>query len=139
MLADGAQDTILLSTQKGEAGYRIVKFQIIKVKPGDVAQESVVQIWKVQQATVPTSTATIDFNSQTLLGAAIGMYGGISGNTTPFLESIVFDKEIINQDIYITHTDNENAESINYYLELEQMKLSEQEAMVATIMNIRNG
>jgi len=138
LIVDGGQDTLNLHTNDGKTGYRIAKFQIIKEQPGDVAQESVVQIWKIQQATVPTATATIDFSDQTLLGAAIGMYGGISGNTTPFLESIVFDKEIFNQDIYITHTDNENAESINYYIELEQMPLDLNEATVATLQSIRN-
>tara|TARA_R100001530_G_scaffold135380_1_gene112456 strand:+ start:154 stop:606 length:453 start_codon:yes stop_codon:yes gene_type:complete len=138
LIGDGAQDTIVLHTNDGSTGYRIVKFQIMVKEPGNVAQESVVQMWKVKQTTVVTTNATIDFSDNTLLGAAVGIYGGLGGNTVPFLESIIFDNEIFNQDIYITHTDNESAESINYYLELEQVKLDLSENTVATLKDIRN-
>jgi len=49
----------------------------------------------------------------------------------------VFDNEIFNQDIYITHQDLQN-QPINYYIELEQMDLALDEAIVATLKNIRN-
>ena len=53
-------------------------------------------------------------------------------------EVVIFDNEIFNQDIYITHTDNKNAESINYYIELEQIKLDLNQNTVATLKDIRN-
>jgi len=34
LLACGGQETILLSTKKGEVGYRITKFQLMPQKPG---------------------------------------------------------------------------------------------------------
>ena len=135
LLEDGGQDRILLSTKKGEVGYRIVKFQVMPEKPGDVGQEALVQIWSVEQSTVATASGTVDFSNQTLLGALAGIFGVGEGLPTP----IFFDNEIFNQDIYITHTDNKNAESINYHIELEQIKLSEHDAMVTTIQSIRNG
>ena len=138
MLTDGGQDEILLSTKKGEAGYRIVKFQILPESPGDVQQESVVQIWKVQQTTVPTSAANIDFTSSVLLGAIVGYYGAVASNNSQ-RQTVIFDTEVFNQDIYVTHTDNASNQKVNYYLELEKIKLSDHEAMVATIQNIRNG
>jgi len=48
MMVDGAQDTIVLHTNDGSTGYRIVKFQIMMEQPGNTAQESVVKIYKVE-------------------------------------------------------------------------------------------
>jgi len=133
-LVDGGQETILLSTKKGEIGYRITKFQIMMEQPGNTAQESLVQIFKEEQATVPTSAGTVDFSDNRLLGAAFQ-----DTNVHPS-EIIIFDQEIFNQDIYITYTDNGSGtnEDANYYLELEVIKLDESQAMVATLKDIRN-
>jgi len=134
LIADGVQDTIHLHTIDGSTGYRIIKFQVMAEKPGDVGQESLVQIWKVDQTTTPTAAGTVDFSDQTLLGAVVGIFGVGEGLPTP----VFFDNEIFNQDIYITHTDNKNAERINYYIELEQVKLDLNENTVATLKDIRN-
>ena len=134
LLADGGQDTILLSTKKGEVGYRIIKFQVIPNNPAAQDPEAIIQIWKVEQ-TLPTSEL-IDFSNQTLLAAAY--YSGGSTTTKPQDVVIIFDKEIFNQDIFITLKDDSDNESMNYYIELEQMPLSEAHAMVATLKDIRN-
>ena len=134
MMVDGAQDTIVLHTNDGSTGYRIVKFQIMMEQPGNTAQESVVKIYKVEQATVPTGAATIDFSDNTLLAAAFQ-----DTNVHPS-DVVIFDNEVFNQDIYITYTDNGGGsnEDINYYLELEQIKLDLSENTVATLKDIRN-
>jgi len=135
LLADGAQDTILLSTKKGEAGYRIVKFQIMPNTPGATPFESVAKIYKVEQTAID---GVIDFSDNTLLAAAYGM----GNDGTAYVDGmfdIIFDQEIINQDMYITNKDVDTGMALNYYIELEQIKLNEHEAMVATIQNIRNG
>ena len=137
MLADGGQERIPLQTNKGLIGYRVVKFQIVSAKPGTTTAEHVVQIWKVEQATVPTTSPAIDFSSQTLLGIAIaGNSTNISAPSDP--GPIIFDNEIFNQDIYVTHTEAHAAEECNYYIELEQMDLALDEATVATLKDIRN-
>tara|TARA_Y100000310_G_scaffold224085_1_gene225940 strand:- start:155 stop:583 length:429 start_codon:yes stop_codon:yes gene_type:complete len=132
-LADGGQDTILLSTKKGEAGYRIVKFEIMPIGINQNL-ESVTKIYKVEQAAVDSN---IDFSDTTLLGAAI-LKIGTSPSETLALHTI-FDREIFNQDIYVTSIDDAGSKASNYYIELERIKLSDHEAMVATIQNIRNG
>jgi hypothetical protein len=127
MIADGGQDTIPLKT----------KFQIFFNTPGSDSQDSIVQIWKVAQTTVPTVNPTVDFSNQELLAvgqlvqAASVLYQTTTG-------PIVFDRDIFNQDIYVTHTDSESAYSINYYIELESMKLDLSENTVATLKDIRN-
>ena len=52
VLADGAQETILLSTKKGEVGYKITKFQLFPGAPGVTGQQSIVKIYKDLQSTI---------------------------------------------------------------------------------------
>jgi len=134
LIADGLQDTIVLHTNDGSTGYRIAKLQIMSNTPYDQnAAEHVLKVYKVSQTTVD---GVVDFSNQTLLGVAI-----INNNTTgyqyPSVPTIIFDTEIFNQDIYITHVDAVNAVPCNYYLELEQFKLDINEMTVATLKNIR--
>ena len=133
MLADGEVRTIRLSTNDGLTGYRIVKFQIIGEKPAGANQESVVQVWSVEPS---ASSAEINFEIPTLLGAAY-LEGAADAKTESQAQIIIFDHVKFNQDIYITHTDSETGENCNYYLELEQVKLSKDEATVATLKDMR--
>ena len=136
-LTDGAQDTIVLHTNDGSTGYRIVKFDIIAATPVTSGPaEHVVQIWKVKQDTPSTTTVDIDFSNNVLLAAATW-----TGSDNPIYsnqQQVVFDNEIFNQDIYITHTNTDGDDAVNYYLELEQVKLSLDENTVATLKDIRN-
>ena len=133
LLADGGQDTIPLQTNNGLLGYRIVKFEIMGQKPGADDYEAVVQIWKVLQTTID---AEIDFSNNRLLAAAT-YQGNAAAFNYPTTQFTIFDNEIFNQDIYITHKDLQNNE-MNYYIELEQMDLALDEATVATLKDIRN-
>jgi len=133
LLTDGAQDTILLSTKKGEIGYRIIKFQAMPNTPGIVNQESVMKVYTKEQSTYD---AVVDFSDTTLLGCVYLKQG--ESPTTPSTLQVIFDQKIFNQDIYITHKDASTAEDCNYYLELEVIKLDESQAMVATLKDIRN-
>jgi len=136
LIADGGQDIINLHSNDGKTGYRVVKFQIMPHKFGTSGRdyESVVKIYKIEQSSVG---GDVDFSDQTLLGAAVA--GGNADmtqyNTTPI---IIFDNEIFNQDIYVTHYERDGSESINYYIELEQVKLALDENTVATLKDIRN-
>ena len=136
-IADGGQDTIVLHTNNGSTGYRIVKFQIFPVKPGGTNHiENVVQIWKEFQSTVPTVNPDVDFSDNRLLAAAY-LADDVNLASGP-IDVVIFDNEIFNQDIYITHTDVNGTLGVNYYVELEQMKLDLNENTVATLKDIRN-
>tara|TARA_Y100001938_G_C7755089_1_gene265805 strand:+ start:24 stop:479 length:456 start_codon:yes stop_codon:yes gene_type:complete len=136
-LEDGEQQTIRLHTNNGSTGYKITKFQLMCVQPGLINQENVVKIFKIKQDTVPLLAATIDFSDNTLIAAGI-FSASANQKTDPEDLAIVFDNEVFNQDIYITNTDNENSVSINYYIELEQIKLDLNENTVATLKDIKN-
>ena len=136
LLADGGQNRIRLSTKKGKVGYKINKFQIFPELPGTVQQESTVWIWKVKQTSVDTTTATTDFSDGNLLAAA-HYQDSSSVDNPPGPLIIMFEQEIFNQDIYITHTDTTNAENMNYYVELETVSLTDNAAAVSTLRDIR--
>jgi len=133
LLADGGQETILLSTKKGEVGYRITKFQLMGNAPGTLNYESIMKIYKDEQSSID---GIIDFSDNRLIGA--GFLEGSTSVTSTDSIVIIFDQEIFNQDIYITHSDIEGSAPCNYYLELELIKLDESQAMVATLKDIRN-
>jgi hypothetical protein len=138
LLAEGTQDRILLSTKKGEAGYKIVRLELFPHQPGHtVNYESVVQVFTTSQSSIPASGATVDFSDTTLLAAAY--YQDNNNDAYPSSLDVIFDKITFNQDIFITLTDNASGGFMNYHIELERVKLSEHEAMVTTIQSIRNG
>ena len=132
LLPDAGSDTIVLHTNDGSTGYKIVKFQVIPYAPGGAEVETVNKIYKVETA----GSAFVDFSDQTLLGVAY--YQDNASQTYPSSETIIFDREIFNQDIYLTTFATSGASPMNYYIELEQIKLDLSESTVATLKDIRN-
>ena len=136
LIADGAQDTIPLHTSDGKTGYRIVKFQIMVEKPGDSSSgsyEHIIKIYSVEQDTVD---GVVNFNDQTLLAAGLNF-----AQTSPQFDGnkvVIFDNVIVNQDIYITHIDGDSSTPGNYHIELEQVQLTQDQALVAIVKNLRN-
>ena len=125
---------IRLSTNNGLTGYKIKKLQLMP-NLFTTDMNSVIMIHSVK----PTEAAnTIDFSDPKILAA--GFY---SQSDTPHNQpedlNIVFDDKVINQDIYVTYKDalSSTPPDINYYIELEQVKLDLNEATVATLKDMR--
>jgi len=136
LMADNTQDTIVLHTNDGLTGYRIKKFQIFVNSPGTTRQESVIKIYTVSQTTQDT---LVDFSDPTLLAVAHTIVFNATGSGNIATHDVIFDTEIFNQDVYVTHKDGDGAASAcNYYIELEQIRLSETANAVATLKDIRN-
>jgi len=134
VMADDTMDTILLHTNDGAMGYRVVKFQVIGTAPGSASYETVLKIYKVAQT---TNVASINFADNTLLAVAAYAHSS-SGGEGVVSDVVIFDQEIFNQDIYVTAKATGSANDMNYYLELEQVKLDLGENTVATLKDIRN-
>jgi len=133
LLADEEQDTIRLSTNDGLTGYKIVKFEMMANTPGVVEIANVIKIYTRKQTSVD---AVVDFDDQGLLAAGyLESHGAIQDAN--YRTNVVFESQIINQDIFITHKDVKTGEACNYYLELEQVKLDVGEASVATLKDMR--
>ena len=135
-IANDTETTIVLHTNNGATGYRIVKFDIINEKPSSQDYEQVYKIYKTSQGT--TITNEIDLSDNTLLGVAFD--NGQGGTPGRFYQSIIFDNEIFNQDIYVTMiaASGGGTTTGNFYIELEQTKLDLNENTVATLKDIRN-
>jgi len=137
LIAKGNSDTIILHTNNGSTGYKITKFELIAEKPFNALQEATVKIYSIDNDEVTTPTRTIDFSDNTLLAAGI-LANETANNPRMPPQSIIFGNTTFNQDIYVTYEDEHAGESINYYIELEQVKLSIDENTVATLKDIRN-
>jgi hypothetical protein len=138
-LASGSIDQVSLKTNSGATGYRIKKISIIGEEPGQETVELVLKIYKIPQpVTTPTSVDNaINFSDNTLLGVAY--YVDSSSTSSIQQETIIFDNEVFNQDIFITAIDTSGSNrATNYYMELEQVKLDLNENTVATLKDIRN-
>jgi len=132
ILATGEQETIRLGTIRGEIGYMIRKFQLINKDPRDLAAECIGKVFTVKQDSV---TDVIDFSDSSLLAVS---YFTNSDNPAYSSDSvIIFDNVKFNQDIYLTMYSDHDDKNCNYYIELEQVKLSLDEATVATLKDMR--
>jgi hypothetical protein len=142
MVSSGSIETVALHTNNGSTGYRIKKLQIVPNTPfaTDASSEHIFKIYKTPQTIVD---GAIDFSDQTLLAVAVVAVSedSTAGNGVFVYDTVVFDNEVFNQDISLTCIDVEGADAAqpcNYYIELEQIKLSLDENTVATLKNIRN-
>ncbi len=134
-MANDSIETISLHTNNGSTGYRIVKMQLMPETIGNTNGEHVVQVYSVPQTSASNS---IDFDDNTLLAAGVVNNEG-SVNRYPPNDAVVFDNMIFNQDIFVTHKHATGGSGdCNYYIELEQVKLSLDENTVATLKDIRN-
>ena len=134
-LADGSIERIRLSTNNGLTGYQVVKFQLMGHNPGDSSLGSYEHVVQVFTREPTAASGTVDFTNPTLLAAGLCF-----GNTSPQfndISSIVFDNTKFNQDIYVTHVDEDSTRDVNYYIELKEVKLNLDEATVATLKDMR--
>ena len=134
------QDIVRLSTNNGMTGYRIVKFQVMPHAPGDNNdQELICMIWKMERTgtqLADTTTTRPNFADPNLLGVSF-VVNDISSHIN-YAETTVFDNEVFNQDIFVTARDIAGgSQSLNYYIELEEIKLNENSQAVATLKDIR--
>ena len=130
----GEEERIRLATIKGKVGYKISKFQLISTTPGSANYEYVGKITKVKD---PNIGPTVKFTDADLL-AVVYYKGNLSSNESATTDTIIFDNEKFNQDIFVNITDaGGGTVECNYYIELETMDLSDLETTMLTLKNIR--
>ena len=127
---------IRLSTNNGLTGYQITKFQAMPANPTNANNENLIQIWKEESAAQYTASSNNDINFDSpLLLAALYIENNAGDDNTFVRDQVIFDNEIINQDIFVTNEGS--SQKVNYYIELEQVKLSKDEATMATLKDMR--
>jgi hypothetical protein len=135
-LGSDVQEKISLATNDGSIGYRIVKFQIF---PGNfnVTDEYNVKIYKIKQDITAINLMKYDFGDNTMIAAAYFENSSNVGSEGSWHDTVVFDNEVFNQDIFIT-AEAQSGNEINFYLELEQIKLDLNQNTLVTLKDIRN-
>ena len=122
--ASNPQQEIELERQNMNVAFRIVKFQLM---PNDVssASESSVQIFREEQTagTAPFTSGDIDFSNPDLLGAAFFSMHTAADIYSEDL-SVIFDNMLFSRNIFITHHNNDDGVSINWYIEIEEVPVS---------------
>jgi len=111
-VADGGQDTVVLHTNNGSTGYRIVKLEVIAPTPGAVNAELVTKVYTKSQTSVD---GAIDFSDSTLIACAYWQES--SSHDAPQSQTIIFDRVTFNQDIYVTCYDGSASNATNYHIE----------------------
>ena len=119
LLADGAEDRIRIQGPVGSIAWRITKFQIISTAPGVASTESIVQIFRETQS---SPSATVDFTNDELLGVAYSSEG--ASVASPGYETIIFDNALFSRNIFVSYNSTEGSTACNYYIELEEVKVS---------------
>ncbi len=130
-IPDAGEVKLRLSTKKGKIGYRILKFQVMAINPITTSGEHICKIFKVSQ---DSSTTGVDFADGNLLAVALFIH---NDNYTNTQTHVIFEQEVFNQDIYLTHGSDAGSEALSYYVELEAMPLTDNAAAVSTLRDIR--
>ena len=142
-IGNGGQHTITVHTNNGRIGYQIVKLEIMTADPFDSGTdtEHIMLVWKVARTATELGNSTTtdpDFADSELLAASLALLD-VTGSGHALEQSTIFDNQIFNQDIYITQRDvGGSTLDCNYYIELEQKILNENETTVATLKDIRS-
>jgi len=115
LIGDGKQQKIQIQGAVGAIAWRITKFQIFP-QTTDTARDSIVSIWRESQSGV---SAGADFSNDELLAAALWY-----NSTYETDDAVVFDNQLFVRNIWITHFESIGSAAINYYIELEEVKVS---------------
>ena len=131
----GIEEQIKLSTTNGKTGYKITKFQIMSSTPGTPSVEYIAQIYKTERSS--NINTTPNFSNGNLL--AVVYYQDEASTHNPSSQDVIFDNETFNQDIFVNITDaNGGTTPCNYYIELEVMNISDNQATKLTLQSLRN-
>ena len=131
----GEQEKIHLSTNDGLTGYKLKDFRVMASVPGSATATFVAKVYLTDQT--GNIAATVDFSDADLLGVSFANFS--SSVNSPSYETIIFDKETFNQDIFIYITDPDGGtQPGNFYIELEQFSLDLNTSTYHTLKNIRS-
>jgi len=116
----GGQDKIRIEGATGDRAWRITKFQTTLTNFGQITVESVVKIYRERQTSFD---GVVNFTDDELLASNCFSYN-TSANLAGDRSIIIFDNALFVRNIYVTSKNSSADENINYYIELEEVKVS---------------
>ena len=120
LMVDGDQRKIRIQGPVGAIAWRITKFEIMVTTPGAADVESCVKVFREEQTAV---TNSFDFGDGELLAAGYTMDSGSAANFR-LPSTVIFDNALFVRNIYVTNFAASGSASCNYYVELEEVKVS---------------
>ncbi len=120
LLEDGGQDKIGIQGPTGDRAWRIVKFEVMSNAPKTADHVGIVKIWRELQSTV--TATTIDFTENELLACALWREGNLLAEVQTV--TTIFDNALFSRNIYVTNVDADASVGMNYYIELEEVKVT---------------
>ena len=131
VIPTGETVKISLATNNGAIGYRLMKFQIMP-KQSYQNYEITSKIFKVQPA---AANSDVNLSDNTIIAAA---FSGLADGKYQGAKIVIMDRDVFNQDIYITAVDNGGSQDTNFYIELDSMTLDINQNTLVTLKDIRN-
>jgi hypothetical protein len=115
------QQRIRIQGSVGAIAWRITKFEVVNYDVGVAHAEHVVKIYREEQSSIVN---TVDFSEDELLAAAA--FQDAAESTNPSSTTIIFDNALFVRNIWISQdtTIDSGTEKMNYYIELEEVKVS---------------
>jgi len=120
LLADGGQDKIRIEGATGAIAWRITKFALLFDNPGTQSVEHIVKVYREEQSAID---GVINFEDNELLAA--GFLSGSTSATYPEDLTVIFDNSLFSRNIWVTQSDVAGSQACNYYIELEEVKVSQ--------------
>jgi len=118
LLTDGDQRKIRIQGSVGAIAWRISKFEVLGPNAATNMRQ-VIKIYREEQGTVDT---IINFDDDELLGAAV--LEDYDALATAVATSVIFDNNLFVRNIWVTSQGHTDTPSTNYYIELEEVKVS---------------
>ena len=121
LLADGGQRKIRIQGPVGAIAWRITKFQIMPENPHNAnVVNHVMKLYREKQTSID---AVVNFTDDELMGVAT--YTEDPGvRDMPGYGIVIFDNTLFSRNIFITNKELHNNLAGNYYIELEEVKIS---------------
>lgn len=118
LLATDGQTKVRIEGAVGAIAWRIVKFQTIGQNPGANSYETVTQIWREEQTSI---TASVDLSNDECLG--VSYFQAVANLSVSPAQVIIQDNALFVRNIFVTSKCGQSG-TINYYIELEEVKVS---------------
>jgi len=118
LLTDGDQRKIRIQGSVGAIAWRISKFEVL----GPNAATNIRQVIKIYREEQGTADTIINFDDDELLGAAV--LEDYDALATAVATSVIFDNNLFVRNIWVTSKGHTDTPSTNYYIELEEVKVS---------------
>jgi len=117
-MPDDTQRKIRIQGPVGAVAWRITKFLIVTENPGVNSSEVITKVYREEQDAI---TSTIDLREDELLAC---VFYGIGSSGWYNASTIIMDNALFVRDIYITTKAQAGTDNVNYYIELEEVKVS---------------